>query len=443
MASGIAIDAGDNVYISDAADGVVRKVSSGIISAFAGQAGKRGYSGDGGAATSAALSNPSALAFDSAGSLLIGDDSYVRKVDAHGIITTFAGGGNYDSSGDGGRAINAGLESVYGLAVDASGNVFIADAPSNRIRVVTPGGIITTAAGNGGAIFQGDGGLAANAGLAGPLGLAAVGKNVYLSDSSHNMVRLLTPGAPVSGPAPLISKGGVVTLFSTSSTITPFSWVSIYGTNLLAGSVPVNWNGDYPQALGGTTVAVNGYPAYLSYVSSTQVNVLTPIQGGNGIINVALTTPNGTATSTAAVGSYSPAFSLLGDGKHAAAIILRTDGSGAYGGGTYDIVGPAGSSLGYTTVPARSGDTVVFYGVGFGPTVPNENVPFSGPAKAFLTPQIMINGHVLTPSYAGMVSPGLFQFNVTIPLGLGTGDVPLAATVSGASTPANVVTTLQ
>ena len=99
MASGIAIDAGDNVYISDAADGVVRKVSSGIISAFAGQTGKRGYSGDGGAATSAALSNPSALAFDSAGSLLIGDDSYVRKVDAHGIITTFAGGGNYDSSG--------------------------------------------------------------------------------------------------------------------------------------------------------------------------------------------------------------------------------------------------------------------------------------------------------------------------------------------------------
>lgn len=447
IASAIAIDSADNVYIADVWNGVVRKVTSGIISTIAGQAGKLRYSGDGGPATSATLSSPSALAFDGAGNLLISDvindaQSFVRKVDVHGNITTIAGGGNYFFPGDGGPAINAALVRVTALAVDASGNIFIADADRCRIRMIAPNGIITTAAGNGSSVFAGDGGLASNASIGNPGGLVTVGNNIYVSDSLHNMVRLLTPGAPAAGPPPAISKGGVVTLFTNSSTIEAFSWVSIYGSNLIAGSAPVTWNGDYPLSLGGVTVTVNNKPAFLSYVSPTQVNILTPVDASAGTVNVALTNNNGTATGTATLASLSPAFSLL-DGKHAAAIILRADGSGGFGGGTYDVVGPAGTSLGYKTVPAKPGDNVVLYGVGFGPTRILGSIPFSGPTDAIFAIHLTVNGQPLTTTYAGMSAPGLFQFNVTIPPGLGTGDQPLLGTVNGISTPTNVVITLQ
>jgi uncharacterized protein (TIGR03437 family) len=446
---GVAVDASGNVYIADTWNGAIRKVStSGVMSTFAGQGGNRGYSGDGGPATSATLGNPSELAFDATGNLYIGDagDNVVRKVDTKGIITTVAGNNVlYQFSGDGGPATSAGFESIGGVAVNASGNLFVADLNDDRIREVLANATIVTVAGNGNYIYQGDGGLATNAGIQSPLGVLAVGNNIYMSDSGHNLVRLLTPGAPAAGPPPAISKGGVVTSSSTSSTIQPNSWVSIYGTNLITGSSPVNWNGDYPLALGGTTVTINNKQAYLSYVSPTQVNLLAPYDGSAGPVSVTLTNANGTATSTVTLALVSPAFCLLGDGKHAAAIILRSDGSGAFGGGTYDIVGPAGTSLGYKTVPAKAGDNVVFFGVGFGGTNPDV-LPFdlfSGAAPASYMIHLTVNGQPLTTTFAGVSTPGLFQFNVTIPQGLGTGDQPLLATVLGASTQANVVTTLQ
>jgi uncharacterized protein (TIGR03437 family) len=192
-------------------------------------------------------------------------------------------------------------------------------------------------------------------------------------------------------------------------------------------------------------VTINDVPAYLSYVSATQVNLQAPDGGLSGTVNVTLTTANGTASSTVTLGIVSPAFSLLGDGKHAAAIILRSDGSGSFGGGTYDVVGPSGTSLGYKTVPAKAGDNVVFFGVGFGNTSPDvpAGQPFSGTAYADSAVHLTINGQPLTTTFAGMSAPGLFQFNLTIPQGLGTGDQSLLATVNGVSTQANVVTTLQ
>jgi uncharacterized protein (TIGR03437 family) len=245
--------------------------------------------------------------------------------------------------------------------------------------------------------------------------------------------------------APSIAPGGVVPLYSSASSIQPGSWVSIFGNNLIAGTAPVIWNGNYPTTLGGTTVTINNKPAYLSYVSPTQINLQAPDDTTRGSVNVVVATANGSATSTVTLADQSPSFSLLGDAKHVAGIIVRTDGSGAYGGGTYDIVGPAGTSLGYPTVPAKAGDYVILFGVGFGLTNPfvPAGQPFSGAAPATDVITVTVGGKAVVPVFAGLSAPGLFQFNLLIPPGLGTGDQVLAATVNAAATQPNVVLTLQ
>ena len=167
----------------------------------------------------------------------------------------------------------------------------------------------------------------------------------------------------------------------------------------------------------------------------TQLNDAT-----TGTAEVVVTTASGVTYATLTLGNVAPAFSLL-DSKHVAGIIIRTNGSGAYGGGTYDIVGPTGSSLGYATVAAKVGDTVELFGVGFGPT--NPAVPagtaFSGTAPTTNPVAISINNVSVTPSFAGETGAGLYQINVTIPPGLGTGDVSLQASVGGAQTPVVVI----
>jgi uncharacterized protein (TIGR03437 family) len=139
-----------------------------------------------------------------------------------------------------------------------------------------------------------------------------------------------------------------------------------------------------------------------------------------------------------------PSFSLL-DGKHVAGIILRSDGSGAYGGGAYDILGPTGNSLGYRTVAARAGDSVELFGVGFGPTTPavQPGQAFSGSAPTASPVSLLIGNVSVTPSYAGMSSQGLYQINLTIPAGTGSGDVSIAASVAGAQTPDGRAISLQ
>jgi uncharacterized protein (TIGR03437 family) len=148
----------------------------------------------------------------------------------------------------------------------------------------------------------------------------------------------------------------------------------------------------------------------------------------------------GTALSTVTLARFAPSFNLL-DGRHVAGIILRSDGSGAYGGGTYDIVGPTGSSLGYATVAAKAGDIVEIFGVGFGPTNPTvpPGAPFTGAAPTATPVTFSINNVSVAPSFAGETSAGLYQFTIKIPPGLGTGDVALQASVGGAQTPTVVI----
>jgi uncharacterized protein (TIGR03437 family) len=241
-----------------------------------------------------------------------------------------------------------------------------------------------------------------------------------------------------------ISAGGVVPVYSTSTTIEAGSWISIYGNNLAPANA--TWNGDFPISLGDTSVMINNKPAYLWFVSPTQINLQAPDDTATGTVPVVVTNPSGSATSTVTLGQFGPSFSLL-DATHVAGIIIRTDGSGAYGGGVYDIIGPTGSSLGYATKAAKAGDTVEVFGVGFGPTIPP--VPaghaFSGaaPVDPASGLKILINGVSLTPAFAGVTQAGLFQINVTIPQAAGTGDVSLAAIVGGVQTTAGPVISLQ
>jgi uncharacterized protein (TIGR03437 family) len=247
-------------------------------------------------------------------------------------------------------------------------------------------------------------------------------------------------GSPLLPPT--INAGGVVPLYSSSTTIQPGSWVSIFGSNLAAAAT--TWNGDFPTSLGGTSVTIDGKPAYLWYVSPSQINLQAPDDPASGTVNVVVMTAAGSVTSTVTLGQFGPSFNLL-DGKHVAGIILRSDASGAYGGGTYDIVGPTGTSLGYKTVAAKSGDVLELFGIGFGPT--NPTVPagkaYSGAAATTNPVSLSINNVTVTPSFAGITSAGLYQINVTLPAAVGTGDVPLHAVVGGVQTPSGVMLSVQ
>ncbi|MBI3722074.1 MAG: hypothetical protein HY248_05925, partial [Fimbriimonas ginsengisoli] len=165
---GVATDSSGNVFLS-AGGRIFRVNASGTLTVFAGS-GLNGFAGDGGAATGASFSGPKGLAVDNQGNLYVADEANnrIRKVSATtGIVTTVAGDGTGMFRGDGGPAINAGLFLPTSIAVDGSGNIYIADVQNVCVRKVTVAtGIISTVAGNGAPGFSGDGGPATNAGFA-------------------------------------------------------------------------------------------------------------------------------------------------------------------------------------------------------------------------------------------------------------------------------------
>ena len=190
--SGAAVDSAGNLYIVDSSNHRIRKVdSTGTITTVAGT-GESGFSGDGGPATQARLAAPSGAAVDSAGNLYIVDSSNhrIRKVDSTGTITTFAGTGEVGFSGDGGPAIQAQLDTPGGVAVDSTGNLYIADTGNHRIRKVDSTGTITTFAGTGEYGFDGDGGSASQARLTLPTGVAVDSTgNLYIADTGNHSIR--------------------------------------------------------------------------------------------------------------------------------------------------------------------------------------------------------------------------------------------------------------
>jgi hypothetical protein len=195
---GVAVDTLGNLFIADTNNGVIREVGTdGIITTVAGN-GTYGYSGDGGPAAKAQLSLPMGVALDAFGNLFIADkgSAVVREVRTNGIIITVAGNGTYGYSGAGGSATDAELSWPIGVAVDASGNLFIADLYNERIREVETNGMITTVAGNGTYGYSGDGGAATKAELAYPWGVAVdVSGNLFIADDANNRIReVVFPG---------------------------------------------------------------------------------------------------------------------------------------------------------------------------------------------------------------------------------------------------------
>ena len=285
------------------------------------------------------------------------------------------------------------------------------------------------------------------AALPSPAAVAAANSNANFGISSAGSASFSYTGQTCAAgsaapPAPTITTGGVVPVFSSSNTIQPGSWISIFGSNLAATTAV--WKGDFPTSLGATSVTIDNRPAYLWYVSPGQINLQAPDDTAAGTVNVVVTTAGGTATSSVTLAPVAPSFLLL-DAKHVTGIIARTDGSGAYGGGTYDIIGPTGSSLGYATVAARAGDVIELFAVGLGPTKPPvlAGQPFSGAAATTNPVKLIMNGVSVAPAFAGISEAGLYQINVTVPAGLGTGDVSLSATVAGVQTQSGVVISLR
>ncbi len=212
----VASDAAGNIYIQDTGNYVVRKVTAatGIITTYAGTPGVPGHSGDGGPATAAKFNNNQGARFDSAGNFYVPTcrGASIRKIDTAGNISTVAGNFTEGYSGDGGQATAAQLQCPSGVAIDPAGNLYIADASNNVIRKVTAAtGIISTIAGStaGTAGSSGDGGAATAALLSLPNDVALDGVgNLYIADSANNRVRKIDVNGNITTAAGGLNNAG-------------------------------------------------------------------------------------------------------------------------------------------------------------------------------------------------------------------------------------------
>ncbi|HMD71655.1 MAG TPA: hypothetical protein VKF41_09955 [Bryobacteraceae bacterium] len=444
---GVAVDTAGNLYVADYGHNLVRKVtaSNGIITTVAGNGSPAPLvgagNGDGGAATNAPLV-PAAVAVDAAGNLYIADgaNNRIRMVSPRGIVSTFAGSGSGAYSGDNGPATGAGISSPVGVAVDSLGNVFIAAKGDQRVRMVSSGSIATIA-GNGTLGNSGDGGPATSAQLSYPSGVAldSYGR-VYIADAAngyHSSVRLLTPTP--SPNVPSIKSGGVVSAgaFGGFTSVAPGSWIEIYGANLAADSRLWTLNDfsgvNAPTSLDGTWVTIGGQKAFVDYISPVQVNAQVPSNAATGTQPVIVNTANGaSAPSMIAVAQQEPG--------------LLAPASFIVGGKQYVValfsdgatyVLPPGAIAGVPSRRAQPGDIVTLYGIGFGPVTPNT------PAG-----QIVQQTNTLTSSFHILLGPveaavqydglapsavGLYQFNVVVPNIVSSDSTPVTFTLGGAA----------
>ncbi len=432
---GIAIAPGGRFYIGDSFNHRVRMVApDGTISTVAGN-GVATYQGDDGPATSASLSRPFGVALDAAGNLYIADsaNNRVRKVSTDGTMATVAGTGTAGFSGDGGPANKAQLNRPWDVKVDAAGDLFIADYSNSRIRMVTPDGVITTIAGDGNSGYTGDGAAAVSARLSFPTGIAIdTNGNIFIADSGNNVVRQLTPTAPS------VSSGGVTSAsaFGGLPAVAPGSWIEIYGTNLSTSRR--QWgSGDFqgvnaPTSLDGASVSIGGQAAFIDFVSGGQVNAQVPSNVATGSQQLTVKTAAGTSaayTVTVAAtqpGLLAPPTFNIGGTQYLAAVF--TDGA---------YVLPPGAIPGVPSRRAKAGDTIVLYGIGFGPVSPN--IPAGQivqQTNSLLTaPQISFAGTFATVTYAGLAlnNIGLYQFNVVVPSLTASDKVAVTFTLGGAA----------
>ncbi|MDX2043330.1 MAG: BACON domain-containing carbohydrate-binding protein [Acidobacteriota bacterium] len=386
----VAVDSTGNVYISDTGNHRIRKVApSGVITTVAGT-GTDGFSGDGGPATQALLNLPFQVAVDSAGNLFIADASNrrVRKVTVStGVITTIAGDGRVGTGGDGGEATKAQFLLPYGVTVDRSGVIYILDAFDGRVRRVATNGTISNYVGTGNFGYRGDGGPATSAEID-PQSFITTDAdgNLYIADLFNHVIRKVTAttgiistvvgtgvgGFSGDGSAPrnaqlafpndvafdrsgnmyiadlnnqrvrkIINAGTLKTVASVSAasfqgeTLTSDMIAAAFGSNL-ATSVQVGTTVPLPTTLGNTSVRVRDALgverlAPLFFVAPTQINFLVPSGTSNGAATVTIVSGDGTiSTGVAQIGSVAPGlFSANADGQGvAAAVALRIRANG-------------------------------------------------------------------------------------------------------------------
>ena len=468
--SSVAVDSSGNIYIADAFNNVVRVVcetqtpiactniefgsdiwAAGDINTFSGNNPVgAGYQGDGFSATGALLNNPTAVLLDAAGDLYISDsgNNAIREVNTMGIINTVVGDGTglAGYSGDGGKATEAQLNNPKGLALDSSGNLYIADTDNCVIRMVS-NGIITTIAGNqsAGCGSAGNNGPATSAELNFPSGVAVNGGKVYIADTANNAVRLLTPVATVAA-SPQINANGVITAgsFGASTTVAPGSWIEIYGTNLAGGTRTwgaADFNGaNAPTSLDSTSVTVGGQSAFVAYISPGQVNVQVPSNVAAGTQPLILKTAAGATaaydlTIGAAPGLYAPAILNMSGKQYVGALFAN---------GAWAL--PSGAVSGLTSHPASPGQVIILYGVGFGtvtPAVPaGQLVPDSEQTALAAPVQVLFGTTPATLQYQGLTPGlvGLYQFNVVVPSVAASSAVPLTFMQGGAALPQTLYT---
>jgi uncharacterized protein (TIGR03437 family) len=254
--------------------------------------------------------------------------------------------------------------------------------------------------------------------------------NPYGTADSTTAVLTLAAGGPV------ITQ--VVTAAAQSPTIAPNTWIELHGTNLTAAGHTRSWqasdftNNQLPVTLDTVTATVNGKSAYVEYISPTQVNVLTPPDVIQGTVQVLMSTGGvNSAPFSVSAQPIAPAFFIFPGGPYVAA--EHTNGS--YLGSTNLFPG---------ATPAKPGETVVLYGSGFGPTAPPV-VSGSLVQMGLLPtpPVIIIGGTAASVTYAGLVVPGEFQFNVVVPLTAPDGDNTVTAVYSGLSTQSGLLLTVQ
>ena len=439
--SGLAIDSSNNVYIAESTGARVRKVdTNGIITTVAGN-GSLGFSGDGGLATKAAFNSPIAVAVDTAANLYIADQTAqrVRKVTADGIINTVVGSGSIGFSGDGGSALKASFSGILGISVDGGGAIYIADSGNKRVRKVDSNGTITTVAGNGSFGTTGDGGPATSATLNTPNDVAVDSNGaLYISDRAGSRVRKVSGGTS----APSINL--VANAFGDTPLIAPNTWVELKGSNLAPAGASRIWQGSdfagnkLPTQLDGISVSVDGKAAYVYFISPTQVNILTPPDAISGAVQVQLSN-GGLKSNTLSIPAQPRSLSFFefvsSTGKHYVYGRHAADSS---------LIGPASLYPGLTT-PVKPGESIFVAATGFGPTdvpVVSGSLTQSGSLPTPL-PVIKIGGIQADVSFAGLVSVGTYQINFAVPPGVPDGDNPITATYEGLTIQPNLLITVQ
>jgi len=397
--------------------------TKGIITTVAGN-GVSGYSGDGGAATGAQLNGPQSVAVDTAGNLYIADtaNNRVRQVTPGGMIGTIGGNGLAGYAADGVPAVNTQVGNPTGVAVDAAGNLYVADG-SARVRKIYPSGIIATIAGTGARGYTGDGGAATSARLSDPSAVAVdTTGNVYVADTLNNAVRLLQVGG-----FGIVVKAVVNGASGQTGPVAPGEIIVIYGAGLGPDQVtqyqPTS-SGFVPTNVAGTSVLINGALAPITYTSANQVAAVVPFVTSGSVAQIFVEYQGqSSAGFNVSVATVTPGVFTLNSSGTGQAAAVNQDGS-----------------LNGSAKPAKAGTYVSLYVTGAGQTNPGGTdghlaaVPLPLP---LLPVTVTIGGQPAPINYAG-ASPGLvegvMQVNAQVPSGLTPGNVPVVVQVGTSST---------